>query len=236
MENERLKKYVDDAIITLEQLSMSFRVIVENIEENDQNKKFIRSELNKTQSSFEEFKFIDNILIEYLCVNILSVIDPKQFSDKIKKENQIANYDILKLAKRISGKEKVVNAQTFTIKEFNRLYKCISHEKLLEIKALRDQHYSHIDRKRKNDTDILIKDVIEMTQLFLKVFDTIYKPIKGYSIYDRPINLKIFDMKLKAFKYDMMMQYLSKSTNPDLDKLKSMGSFSNFEDSYKALF
>ena len=40
MENERLKKYVDDAIITLEQLSMSFRVIVENIEENDQNKKF----------------------------------------------------------------------------------------------------------------------------------------------------------------------------------------------------
>lgn len=68
------------------------------------------------------------------------------------------------------------------------------------------------------------------------MFDEIYKAIKGKSIYDFPVDYQFFDLKLKAFKYDMMMIYLNESKNPELNILKSMDQYSTFEDSYKNLF
>ena len=228
MDNISLKLYVEDAINTLAPLSMRFIAIIRSIEANQRDVTFIRSQ-KAYKSSFKEFFIIDNILIEYLCVNILNVIDPKQFTEN--KNKEIANYDIMKLAKRISGKEKVVNAQTFRFFEFKE-----DREKLFKIKALRDQHYSHIDRKRMDDTDMLVKDILELVNLFLKMFDIIYKAINGRSIYEIPIDYNLYNVKLKAFKYDVMMQYLNEAQNPDLNILRSLNLYTNFEDSYETLF
>lgn len=233
MDNISLKLYVEDAINTLAPLSMSFIAIIRSIEANQRDVTFIRSQ-KAYKSSFKEFFIIDNILIEYLCVNILNVIDPKQFTEN--KNKEIANYDIMKLAKRISGKEKVVNAQTFRFFEFKEIYNRIDSEKLFKIKALRDQHYSHIDRKRMDDTDMLVKDILELVNLFLKMFDIIYKAINGRSIYEIPIDYNLYDVKLKAFKYDVMMQYLNEAQSPDLNILRSLNLNTNFEDSYETLF
>lgn len=106
----------------------------------------------------------------------------------------------------------------------------------MEIKSIRDQHWSHIDRKRKNDTNLSVFDIIEIVKSFLEMFDLIHIATNGKSIFDLPFNIQLFDLKLKAFKYDMIMQYLNKNNDADLYKLKSMQLHSNFEDSYNALF
>ncbi|SFN14629.1 hypothetical protein SAMN05421741_101302 [Paenimyroides ummariense] len=152
-----------------------------------------------------------------------------------KKEREISDYDVLKLATRINGKEKVLNAKQFSITKIREIHQKIEYRKLVEIKTIRDQHYSHVER-RKDDTDMLVKDIVDITSLFLKMFDEIYKAIKAKSIYDLPINIQLFDLKLKAFKYDMMMKYLNESKNPELNILKSMDQYYTFEDSYKNLF
>lgn len=236
MNNIDLKIYVDDAMKTLTALSIDFITIIKNIEANQKDANFIRSKLNSSQLSFRESIFIDNILIEYLGTNISSVIDSKQFDNKRRKDREISDYDVLKLATRISGKEKILNAKQFSITKIREIHKKIDYNKLVEIKKIRDQHYSHIDRKRKDGTDILVKDIVDITSLFLKMFDEIYKAIKGKSIYDFPVDYQLFDLKLKSFKYDMMMKYLSESKNPELNILKSMDQYDTFEDSYKNLF
>lgn len=234
MDNISLKLYVDDAVNTLTSLSISFIAMIRNFESNEKDVDFVKSNFTMNQSSFKEFVVIDNIFVEYLSVNILSVIDFRQFSDN--KSREIANYDILKLAKRISGNEKVLNAKTFKITEFKEIYNRINRDKLLKIKEIRDQHYSHIDRKRKDETDMSVRDVIELVNLFLKMFDIIYRALKGQSIYDLSIDYELYNVKLKAFKYDIIMKYLNESKKPDLNSLRTLSLYSNFEDSYKALF
>lgn len=236
MNDKDLKIYVDDAMKTLVPLSINFITIIRYIEANQKNKDFIKSKFNRLQFSFEESKFIDEILIEYLGVNILSVIDLKQFDNKLRKNSDISSYDILKLAKRISGNENTLNARTFRITEVKKIHNKIDCKKLVEIKSIRDQHWSHIDRKRKNDTEIYVLDIVEMTNLFLEMFNLIHKAINGISIFEIPLNLQLFDLKLKAFKYDMMMKYLNESKNPELNILKSIDQYDTFEDSYKNLF
>ena len=113
MNPESLKIYVDDAVHTLETVSNSFIVITKNFEENQKNREFIKNNLKRDISLFSEFVFIDNILFEYLCVNLLSVIDYKQFETRKRKDKDIADYDILKLANRIYGKEKFLNKGSF---------------------------------------------------------------------------------------------------------------------------
>lgn len=236
MNNIDLKLYVDDAIKTLTALSIDFITIIKNIEANQKDAKFIRSKLNSSQFSFRESIFIDNILIEYLGTNILSVIDSKQFDSKLRKDREISDYDILKLANRISGKEKILNVKQFSITKIREIHRKIDPNKLAEIKTIRDQHYSHIDKKRKDGTNLSVSDIIEITNSFLMIFDLIHKAINGTSIFEIPISLELFDLKLKAFKYDIMMQYLNESKNPDLNILKSMNQYDTFEDSYKNIY
>lgn len=236
MNNIQLKLYVDDAMKTLTALSIDFITLIRHIEANQKDKDFIISNSNTIYSSYQESKFIDKILVEYLSTNILSVIDSKQFDNKPQRDREISDYDVLKLATRISGKEKILNAKQFSITKIREIHQKIEYRKLVEIKAIRDQHYSHIDRRRKDDTDMLVKDIVDITSLFLEMFNEIYKAINGKSIYDLPINIQLFDLKLKAFKYDMMMKYLNESENPNLKILKSMNQHSTFEDSYKSIF
>lgn len=217
MNNNDLKLYVDDAMKTLTALSIDFITIIRHIEANQKDKNFIISNSNTIHSSYQESKFIDEILIEYLCVNILSVFDTKQFNKELKREKDILNYDILKLARRISGNEGSLNAKEFRITKVKEVHKKIDYKKLLEIKNLRDQHYSHIDRRRKDDTGMYVLDIIEITKSFLKMFDLIHKAINNTSIFETPSNLQLFDLKLKTFKYDAMMKYLNDSKNPDLN-------------------
>lgn len=236
MNNIQLKLYVEDALETLKSLSINFIIIIKSIEANQKDKYFIRANFNRTQSSFDESKFVDNILIEYLGVNILSVVDYKQFNIKSEREKNILNYDILKLANRISGKESVLDAKRINISKIKEIHKKISLSKLHEIKGIRDQHWSHIDRKRNDQTERINSDIIEIVKLFLEMFDLILKAVKGISIYEIPPNLQLFDLKLKAFKYDMMIKYLKETQDPDLNSLRTLDLYSNFEDSYKALF
>jgi|GEM_PF-4868032 len=236
MNNIQLKLYVDDAMKTLTALSIDFITIIRHIEANQKDKDFIISNSNTIHSSYQESKFIGKILVEYLSTNILGVIDSKQFDNKPKKDREISDYDILKLATRISGKEKVLNAKQFNINKIREIHQKIEYRKLVEIKTIRDQHYSHIDRRRKDETEIYVLDVIEITNSFLKIFDLIHNSINGNSIFDVHINIQLFDLKLKAFKYDMMMKYLNESKNPDLNILKSLDQYSTFEESYYTIF
>jgi len=123
MNNIDLKIYVDDAMKTLTALSIDFITIIKNIEANQKDANFIRSKLNSSQLSFRESIFIDNILIEYLGTNISSVIDSKQFDNKRRKDREISDYDVLKLATRISGKEKILNAKQFSITKIREIHK-----------------------------------------------------------------------------------------------------------------
>lgn len=236
MNNNDLKLYVEDAIETLTSLSIDFKAIIQNLESNQNDAVFIRTKLDNRWFSLKESNFIDNILVEYLSTNVLSVIDPKQNSEIPRIDREISNYDILKLAINISGRENILNAETIEVSEIKNIHKKIDFEKLTEIKSIRDQHYSHIDRKRKNDTNLSVFDIIEIVKSFLKMFELIFKAVKGVSIFEIPINLQLFDLKLKAFKYDMMMKYLNESKNPELNILKSMDQYYSFEDSYKNLF
>jgi len=235
MNNNDLKLYVEDVLTTLTSLSIDFKAIIQNLESNQNDAVFIRTKLDNRQFSLKESNFIDNILVEYLSTNILSVIDPKQNNELPRIDKEISNYDILKLAINISGRENILNAETIKISEIKEIHKKIDCKKLLEIKTIRDQHYSHIDKKRKDDTEVIVSDIVEIIQLFLKMFDLILKATKGVSIFDIPI-IQLFIIKLKAFKYDMMMKYLNESENPNLKILKSMNQHSTFEDSYKSIF
>lgn len=229
MNPESLNIYVNDAVHTLETVSNSFIVITKNFEENQKNSEFIKNNLKRDISLFSEFIFIDNILFEYLCVNLLSVVDYKQFEKRKRKDKDIADYDILKLANRIYGKEKFLNNGSFNYSQFKDIYDRIDSNNLLKIKDYRDKHYSHIDRNRKHYSDIFLRDLIQIINLFLEMFNIIYLYIKGKSIYDLVNENNLAEIKLRAFKYDMIMKSLEDNVDLNTDKLSSIKKLNSFE-------
>lgn len=235
MNTKDLQLYVDDAINTLENLSQSFIIIINNLEENQKNRYFIKNNLPMNISSFKEFSFYDSVIVEYLCINILSVIDIKQLDVKNSKNSKISHYDILKLGRRIYGCEKRLNIDKIDFIDFEKEYSKICYDKLSKFKYYRDKHYSHIDRKRKVD-NVFVGDLVDTVKIFLNLFDKIYSKFKNQSIFDLSLDYNLFEVKLKAFKYDIMIKYLNETENPDLNRLKLIDNNSTFEDSYKLLF
>lgn len=98
----------------------------------------------------------------------------------------------------------------FIFRELNFIfvneYSKICHDKLFKFKTYRDKHYSHIDRKRKVD-NVFVGDLVDTVKIFLNLFDKIYSKFKNQSIFDLSLDYNLFEVKLKAFKYDIMINF-----------------------------
>lgn len=61
------------------------------------------------------------------------------------------------------------------------------------------------------------------------MFDVIYQYIKGKSIYDLVNENNLAEIKLRAFKYDMIMKSLEDNVDLNTDKLSSIKNLNSFE-------
>ena len=61
------------------------------------------------------------------------------------------------------------------------------------------------------------------------MFDIIYQYIKGKSIYDLVNENNLAEIKLRAFKYDMIMKSLEDNVDLNTDKLSSIKNLNSFE-------
>lgn len=74
-----------------------------------------------------------------------------------------------------------------------------------------------------------LRDIIQIINLFLEMFDIIYQYIKGKSIYDLVNENNLAEIKLRAFKYDMIMKSLEDNVDLNTDKLSSIKNLNSFE-------